>query len=51
MVKKFTGFRIDENGVGLVRTQYEETEEPINLINIEINEAKVSFEEAGIGKQ
>ena len=51
LVKKFTGFRVNENGVGLVRTQYEETEEPINLINIEINEAKQSFEEAGNSKE
>jgi len=50
-VKKFIGFRVNENGVGLVRTQYEETEEPINLINIEINEAKQSFEEAGNSKE
>ena len=50
-MKKFVGLRINENDVGLVRTQYEETEEPINLINIEINEAKVSVEEAGNGKQ
>ena len=51
LVKKFTGFRVDENDIGWVRTQYEETEEPINLINIEINEAKVSFEEAGNSKE
>jgi len=51
LVKKFIGFRVDENDIGLVRTQYEETEEPINLINIEINDTKVSFEEAGNGDE
>jgi len=51
MVKKFVGFMINENDVGLVRTQYEETEEPTNCVNIEINEAKKSFEEEGNADQ
>jgi len=47
LVKKFAGFRVDENDMGLVRTQYEEVEEPLVFLNIKFNEARESFGEAG----
>jgi len=50
-VKKYTGFRVDEEGEGLVKTHYEPVEEPISFLNIEVNESKITFEKAGNGAQ
>ena len=50
-VKRYTGFRVNEEGVPLINVEWQDSEEPLAFVNIEINESEQDFTNSGNGEQ